>query len=446
MNTPICDFVRSYAESNAVRLHMPGHKGKSLLGIEYLDITEISGADSLYEAEGIIKESEDNASCLFGCRTYYSTEGSSQCIRAMLYLAVLYAKSKGVKPLILAGRNAHKTFLNAAALLDFDIEWIYPDESETYLSCGINADKLERILVSMPLKPVAVYITNPDYLGNCVDIKSIADVCHKYGVFLAVDNAHGAYFKFLPSSLHPIDSGADICCDSAHKTLPVLTGGAYFHISDFAPKIFAKNAKNALALFGSTSPSYLILQSLDAANRYIYSGYSDNLETVTSMISELKNRLTESGYSFIGNEPLKLTFDIKKYGYIGTEFSEILHKNNIVCEFADADCVVMMFTPETEKREFDYIKNVLFSIPQKAEIKNKPPAFSKSERVLSVRKAVFSDCETVPVSESIGRVLASPSVGCPPAVPIVICGERIDGHSVECFNYYGVKQCTVVKE
>ena len=95
MNTPICEFVRGYAAGDPLRLHMPGHKGKELLGMETRDITEVRGADSLYEADGIIRESEENASRLFGCETLYSTEGSSQCIRAMLYLAALHARQQG---------------------------------------------------------------------------------------------------------------------------------------------------------------------------------------------------------------------------------------------------------------------------------------------------------------------------------------------------------------
>ena len=128
METPICDFVRKYAESEEIRLHMPGHKGKNLLGLEALDITEIDGADSLYEADGIIRQSEENASELFDCPTFYSTEGSSQCIRAMLYLAMLYGKSRGKRPLIAAARNVHKTFLSAAALLDLDVLWLMPEK------------------------------------------------------------------------------------------------------------------------------------------------------------------------------------------------------------------------------------------------------------------------------------------------------------------------------
>ena len=167
MTTPICDFVREYKEKQSLRLHMPGHKGVNLLGFEHLDITEIDGADSLYEADGIIAESEANASQLFGCDTFYSAEGSSQCIRAMLYLACIGADKK---PLIMAGRNAHKTFLSAAALIDFDIQWLYGDKQDSYLSCSISAEYLEKTLQNSERKPAAVYITSPDYLGNTADI------------------------------------------------------------------------------------------------------------------------------------------------------------------------------------------------------------------------------------------------------------------------------------
>ena len=438
MDTPICDFVRKYAESEAIRLHMPGHKGKNQLGVESMDITEIDGADSLYEADGIIRQSEENVSRLFGCPTFYSTEGSSQCIRAMLYLAMLHAKERGKRPLIAAGRNAHKTFLTGAALLDLDVKWLYPKEAGSYLSCDLTVEDVEAVLEAE--KPTAVYLTSPDYLGNVADIAGIARVCKKYGALLLVDNAHGAYLKFLRPSRHPMDLGADLCCDSAHKTLPVLTGGAYLH----GTEKFRDWAKNALALFGSTSPSYLILQSLDGANPYLAS-LTDRLKEFVPYVESVKEKLSARGYALHGQEPLKITISAKSYGYTGQELAEILLNCHIVSEFADPDFLVLMLTPENSPRELDALAKALLSVPEKAPIPGQPPRFQPGQRVCSPRDAMLSPMETLPVAESEGRVLAAATVGCPPAVPIVVSGERIDAHAIDCFRYYGITHCSVMK-
>lgn len=443
MNTPIIDFVRSYAEKKPLRFHMPGHKGQGPLGIEELDITEISGADSLYEADGIIRESERNASELFGCETLYSTEGSSLCIRAMVYLASLYAREQGRKAKILAGRNAHKTFLSAVALSDAEVVWMYPSDGDSYLSCSIEPAELEKRIICE--EPCAVYITSPDYLGNLSDVSALAQVCHKHGVLLMVDNAHGAYLKFLPSSLHPTDLGADICCDSAHKTLPCITGGAYLHITRNAPNLFSEQARNALSLFGSTSPSYLILQSLDAVNKYISDGYAQKLASLTDKLNECKQALTAYGYTLIGNEPLKLTVHAKKYGYSGTEIADILREKNIEPEFADPDTLVLMIAPENRDYGLISLFEALISIPKRPEILTKAPRIAAPVTAVGLRKAMLSPSERVPVSEALGRILASASVGCPPAVPITVCGEVIDIAALNAYNYYGIEYVNVIK-
>jgi len=424
---------------------MPGHKGTSFLGMEHLDIAEIDGADSLYEASSIIARSEENASRLFGCKTLYSTEGSSQCIRAMLYLVQLYARQNGQRSRIAAGRNAHKTFLTAAALLDLEVDWLYPKDNTGYLSCHLTAEDISSYLEKAADKPVAIYLTIPDYLGNLVDIAVIAEVCHKNGVLLAVDNAHGAYLKFLPQTQHPMDLGSDLCCDSAHKTLPVLTGGAYLHLSEAYAQAFGAQAKHAMAIFGSTSPSYLILQSLDQANVYL-DYYKEKLAPFLKQVYTLKRTLQGYGYILTGSEPLKITIAAKSYGYSGTALGEMLIQQGLIPEFADADYLVLMLTPETGREGLERLETVLMQIPKREALVDSAPTLQPAVQAMSIREAMLSCSEVVPVSKSLGRILAVPTVGCPPAVPIVACGERIDNHAIACFDYYGIRECCVVKE
>ena len=445
MDTPICDFVADYVRSGRVRLHMPGHKGKPLLGMEPWDITEIPGADSLYEAEGIIRRSQENASVLFGCPTYYSAEGSSQCIRAMVFLAAQYAGSRGRSPLILAARNAHKTFLAAVAVLNVPVRWLYPEREEAYLACPVTPEDLERELTNGEL-PIAVYLTSPDYLGNQANIAALAAVCQKHDVLLLVDNAHGAYLRFLPESAHPMDLGADLCCDSAHKTLPVVTGGAYLHISPQAPKEMGENALRALALFGSTSPSYLILQSLDRANAYLDGDYRQRLAAFLPRVDQLKEKLRGLGYELVGTEPLKITLAPKSRGWRGTELGAELARRGLVCEFADPDFLVLMLTPELPEEILETVAEALEEIPARTPIEECPPWVIPGELAMTPAEAIRSPWETLPIEKCLGRILASPSVGCPPAVPIGVCGERLNRQALDCFSYYGIRECTVVAE
>lgn len=442
ITTPICDFVRAYRESGSARLHMPGHKGVPVLGCEPLDITEISGADDLYHARGIIAESEANASRLFGCPTYYSTEGSSLCIRAMLRLATTAAA--GERPLILAGRNAHKTLIYSAVLLDLDIQWLYPTQADSYHACPLTGADVEAALGHAKRKPCAVYLTSPDYLGNTVDIEAIAKVCHAHGVLLLVDNAHGGYLRFLTPSRHPMDLGADLCCDSAHKTLPVLTGGAYLHVARKLA-IPAEQVKDAMGLFGSTSPSYLIMQSLDRVNPYL-ERLPRHLAEYLPRVEALRTALEARGYRLAGDEPMKLTLDAAAYGYTGEELAAILEGNKVICEFSDPDFLVLMLTPENGDGDLEFIRTVLGGIPQREPRQREKLAPHQPEQVMTARAACFASRETLPVEQCLGRILASPTVSCPPAIPIVMCGERIDREAIGMFRRYGIETCCVVKE
>ncbi len=439
---PVCDFIRNYSRGDWLRLHMPGHKGQG--ETEASDITEIHGAEPLYPARGILKQSEETAAELFGAgRTVYSAEGSSLCIRAMLFLIRMRAEQKSLSVRILAGRNAHRSFLSAAALLNVEVKWL---QGEGLLTCRPTADMLEAEIRSMPEPPAAVYLTSPDYLGCRANIPPLAAVCRRYEIPLLVDNAHGAYLRFLPEDQHPLTLGADLTCDSAHKTLPVLTGGAYLHIRRDADPFFTRQADRAMALFASTSPSWLILQSLDRCNAYLRNGYREKLADFSEKISALKSRLENRGFELIGDEPLKITLVPKSFGYTGDELHCLLLEQRIECEFSDPDYLVMMLTPETGEEGLKRLEDALARIPRKTPVREKPPQLPDPDPVLSPSEALLAPAEDVPVPECSGRILADPCVSCPPAVPVLISGERIGEAALRCFRYYGISAVSCVTD
>ena len=441
METPVADFVRRYADSGMIRAHMPGHKGKPFLGCEALDITEIRGADSLYEADGIIRRSESCAGELFGSgRTVYSTEGSSQCIRAMLYLALSCGNGSRT---VVAARNVHRAFVYAAALLDFEIVWLWPEQSASLCGCPVSPGALERTLAALPAPPAAVYLTSPDYLGGMADISALAEVCRKHGTLLAVDNAHGAYLRFLEPSRHPLDLGADLCCDSAHKTLPVLTGGAYLHIGRTAPASLRESAKTAMAMFGSTSPSYLTLSSLDLCNRYLADGYRNRLRKTCGRLDEARKTLAAAGWQLEPSDPLRLTIKVPS-GTTGGQLADRLRENGAECEYAEADFLVLMLTPENGDADIERLIYAL-GTNDDAYAPLPPLPLSRGEQVCSVREALFAPRETIPAAQSLGRVCGAPTVGCPPAIPIAVSGERIGPEALELFRRYGVEQVEVLR-
>lgn len=440
MNTPIYTFVTRYLESGASRLHMPGHKGRGTLGCEARDITEIAGADELYAASGIIAESEMNAAALFGAgATFYAAEGSSQCVRAMLYLAMVNRPDPAGRPVALAARNAHKSFLYAAALCDFDVEWLYPAGVGSLCACPVTPEALAAQLDAMAKKPFCVFVTSPDYLGGMQDVRGLSAVCRRYGVPLLVDNAHGAYLRFLPESLHPMDLGADMCCDSAHKTLPVLTGGAYLHVSKAADRRFSAGAKAALSLFGSTSPSWLILQSLDLCNARLAGELPDEIARTVGRVGGLKRRLKERGFEVLDGEPMKLTLRGD-----GLRLAEDLHRGGVVCEYADREHVVLMPAPDNPASDCDRIAAALRTPRPCAG--TPAPALPRPARAVSVRQAVFAPWEDVNVDEAVGRVCAAPTASCPPAVPVAVSGEIVTAEVARALRYYGTEVISVCKE
>ncbi len=430
IKTPIADFLEEYARCGASRFHMPGHKGR-----EPYDLTEIDGAGDLFARCGIIAESEKISSALFGCPTYYSAEGSSLAIRTMLALASRSGKK------VVAARNAHSAFLSGAITLDLDVVWA--GSGESYVSCGVTPRDVEDALEKCR-DAAFVYVTSPDYLGNVCDVKAISKVCKKHGALLLVDCAHGAYLKFLNPSLYPIDLGADMCAASAHKTLPVLTGGAYLHLSERANALFGDDVKETMRLFASSSPSYLIMRSLDLANRRL-EGFDGELEEFTPKVERLKSALICAGYEVVGDEPIKITIKSKSYGYEGDELAKLFIESGVIPEFHDRDYLTLMLSPDNTDEDLLRLERAALAVKKRPAIDEAPPRLALPRCAMKPREAYFSVKEPVSPKDSVGRIMASISVFCPPAVPIAVCGEVIDEATANAFKYYGINEIQVVK-
>jgi arginine/lysine/ornithine decarboxylase len=442
METPIYDFLRSYAESGTLRAHMPGHKGVSSVGklaeLYRLDITEIKGADSLFEAEGIIAESEANASQLYGtAATVFSAGGSTLCIQAMLALM------KQERRRIIAVRNVHRAFLNAAALLGLDVQWLLPEYSGGILSGRILRPDVEAALAASA-EPACLYVTSPDYTGRLADIAALAALCKKYGARLLVDNAHGAHLAFFEKSLHPIALGADLCCDSAHKMLPALTGAAMLHTSceEYAPKL-----KQAMSLFGSTSPSYLIMASLDLCNRYISDRIKNDIAAALPHIAALRESFSDR-LIFAESEPFHITIKAAESGFSGVELAERLRDNGVECEYADEELLVLLMSTFSPVGDFGRLRAALESaVSGASRYERRKTTFQPKlpKMACAIREAAFAPAEEISVEEAEGRVCASVKVPCPPAVPVAVSGEIIDRQCIEIFRAYGIKTVLVVK-
>lgn len=427
MKTPICDFLADYTKSGRLRLHMPGHNGE----LPH-DITEIYGADSLYESDksgGIICCSENLASVNFKAgKTLYSCGGSTLAIQTAL--AVL--KSQGCKT-VAASRYSHKSLVSAAALLGLNIKWLYPAE---YLSADMAVD-------AAALEGAdALFITNIDYYGGT--FKGWDKIPENMPI--VCDNAHGAYLAFMDNAqfgreyVHPMQRGrAVISAESAHKTLPVMTGGAYLH---FSRGMDTSRAKELMGMFGSSSPSYLILESLDRFNNTI-STDPELVNRACASVALTKSNLRKAGVPIRESDPLRIVIDAKEWGYTGYDYAAELRSNGAECEMADENYVVLLFSAATTVQEAQRAELSVKFVKQRPRLDKKVYPVVRTKQQLPLAEALFCSHKTVAVESSVGEICGGIIAPCPPCVPLVMPGEEITVEAAAALKMYGVTQVTV---
>ena len=445
----ILDEVKSYNEKGFSRFHMPGHKGNChelsrLVRLEN-DLTEVTGLDSLFEASSCILETEKEIARLYGAkRSLISAEGSSQAIKTMLSLALKEGET------VIMSRNAHGSAINALALLGIKAFWIYPEGEDKNGLSGVYGEKSVRDALESCPYARAVYITSPNYFGLVSDIEGIARACKERGIPLLVDNAHGASLILEKENLHPINLGATMTADSFHKTLPSLTGSAVLHIAD---EKYISSAKEKMTVFSSTSPSYLIMESMDYAVSYLKGDAKKHYLETAEKISGLKKIAKNSGFRISEGkgDSQRLNLILESSNYSSESFLDYLHsfklEPELVCDYG----ACFMASEFNSKEDFARLRSMLENCDIKyIEGEQAPPSLDEKTlreavSLMTVREAFFLDKEELLAEEAVGRICGQFVCPCPPGIPLAIPGEKITENLMKLFLIYGIKRVNVVK-
>lgn len=446
VTTSIHDFIAGYLEKDTVSFHMPGHKGSHIYRrfgyhgflermMDY-DITEIAGADNLFQAEGIIKSVQDHYAKLYNCKkSYILVNGSSGGNIA----AVLASVNRG-RQLIMA-RNCHKSVFNALILGGIRPVYAYPEMIEEFgISGAVAPMEIERLIKENP-DADAVMITSPNYYGVCSDIRSIAEIAHQYGKVLIVDEAHGAHLHFsdaLPPSA--IRCGADLVINSTHKTLASFTQSAALHYNTDLVDQYILEDK--LQCIQSTSPSYLLMTSMDLSakimenhGKVLMEEWIQNLTAFYERIAKIPGVKTMGRME--GLDWTKINLSLGELGITGAQLDRILTNDyNIYIELFTGDWIMAMTGIGNTKDDYDRFANALEDISMRTresglEIHRTehktgsliPPKQAEMFEIPAAKKRVR-------LTDSEGMICGSSIIPYPPGIPLICPGERIEADAI----------------
>lgn len=426
-DTPLYDALKKRADHRTVRLHMPGHKGKALDNLPLLDseldFTELSDTGNLYEGVPPISDAEALFADAYGAaHAFFLTGGASQGVRAAVYTACRPGGS------LICDRNCHTSVHAALVMKDIQCEYIETKEVDGFGVTGrIVPEALDAAIRRTP-DAGAVFITSPTYYGVLQDITALADVSHRHGLPLIVDEAHGAHLPFLEGYSGAIAHGADIAVASLHKTLPVLGQSALLSASG---RFDQSVIRSACALFGSSSPSYLMMANMDLARSYMQREGAGRQSAVAAEIRRLTAVLMERGLDVLGChipcDPLRLTVSTASVGLSGRDAYARLERDGIAAEFADSDNLVFILSVFDEKKDIEKLESALIALTEE----QRPPlavtqsVIPKAEHARRPREAALSPETALPLSRCAGAVASRPITIFPPGIQLIGAGEKI---------------------
>ncbi|MHB1392092.1 MAG: aminotransferase class I/II-fold pyridoxal phosphate-dependent enzyme [Clostridia bacterium] len=452
-NMPILKSLIVYRNENAVSFHMPGHKKGSILkkaGIEFLsgdlfalDTTEVPGIDNLHCPESAILNAQRLAAEAFGAdHSFFLVNGTTSGIYSM----IMAAANPGDK--IIIPRNCHRSVYGAVILGRLVPVYIEPEIDDVLgIAMGIKPETIEYIL-EKHWDAKAVVITNPTYYGACSDLKKIAELTHEKGMLLLVDEAHGSHFGFnerLPMSA--LASGADMTAQSIHKTLSAMTQSSMLHVK--SKRVDIEKLKLFLQLTQTTSPSHILLASLDAARYIMQESGRELLEDVIAWSNWARNEINSIAglyclasdrigkYGIADLDPTRITVNFSAAGISGTKAEAILRKDfKIQVEMADLYNIVALTTIGNHQVDYDRLVDALKDIAKtpgsgKTVVKSTADLLKLPELSILPWEAVYCEKEQVEASDGIGRVCGEMIIPYPPGIPVLMPGEVITREAYE---------------
>lgn len=439
-DAPLYGALKAYIDRDMSSFHTPGHKGQAdflpLHGA--FDLTELPDTDSLFECDGVIRQSEIRAAELFGARyTAVSAGGCTLAIQGML------AAFAGVGDTVIFSRNLHRSAVNTAMLLGLRPVWLMHRRDAGTGLPGRIAPEDVRAALEAHRDAAAVYVTSPDYYGCLSDLGGIAATCREFHTPLLVDNAHGTHL--LAFGKHPMQLGASASACSAHKTLPVITGGAWLNCRDesAAPRI-----KSAMALFGSTSPPYPTMASLDAARAWMAAEGIQAFRKLADRVASLRLLAQRVGFELPCGEcdPVRLTLLTAGVGWRGDEAADYFRRQGVECEHSDRAAVIFILTPFNTERDLERLESAIAHFPRREPLTAaKEEDFVLPRQVMLPRETLGRKTRLTEVTSAEGCIAAEAACPCPPGVPIVMPGEIIDAQCVKILLSTGIHQINVIE-
>ena len=435
LKRPILDTLTAYREENKYPWHMPGHKRQleNMFGNPFsIDVTEVPGMDEFHDPQSIILESMKKAAALYGTRESFFLVNGSTCGILAGISAMCHRGDK-----ILVARNCHKSVYNAIRLLELTPVFLYPEVTKFHIAGGIQLSQVcQAVKAHKDIK--ACVLVSPTYEGVVSDISGISSFLREKGIPLLVDEAHGAHFPFgteFPKSA--IYCGADIVIQSLHKTLPALTQTAICHVA--GEGISITRLKEYLSVYQSTSPSYVLMASIDYCIDWVsrekqgmIKEYEKLLFTYRKKIEGLKHmhllrKQDITPYGGVDYDMGKLVLSLKDSDISGADLAELLWEQGHVVEMAAADYVILMTAPFDTRESFEQLYQVLAKIDK--ELKDRVAGDDiiynniVLDRKMPVYRAVEEKKECIPLTACEGRVSGDYLYAYPPGIPMIIPGE-----------------------